>query len=208
MSRGRGGSRFGATLLSIACGWTLLAGTEHAAAQAGPSAQDGARAGEAPVEPGNPPPQPQPTIHPDAVSSFLTRLYTMKPKKLWKGLLETLQASGYPPEEVDETHRTVKTSFVDFQQKDYPEDVGEEAPEFGPSYRILQLRHVVEGKVSLEVIVAPGERGSALSIRARVLVHGLDRARRIPVLTDRRSSGVIEKEFLKKLESRLGLEAK
>ncbi len=152
-----------------------------------------------------PEPGQEPQIHPDAVSSFLTRAYRIKPKKLWNGLLETLRVVGYPPEELDEEHMRVKTSFVDINEDDFPEPVGERPPEFGPSYPILQLPKVGDGKLSLEAIVAPEGRGSALSLRARILVHGLDRRRRVRVLTDRRSSGVIEKEFLKKLESGLGL---
>jgi len=139
-------------------------------------------------------------IHPDAVSSFLTRAYRTKPDRLWKGLMETLRAVGYPPEEVDEAHFKVKTSFVDVKGDDFPEPIGERPPEFGPTYTILQLPRVVDGKLSLEAIVAPEGRGAAISLRARLLVPGLDRKRRVRVLTDRRSSGVVEEELLKKLE--------
>jgi hypothetical protein len=144
-------------------------------------------------------------IHPDAVSSFLTRAYRTKPDRLWKGLMETLRAIGYPPEEVDEAHMKVKTSFVDVNGDTFPEPIGERPPEFGPNYTILQLPRVVDGKLSLEAIVAPEGRGAAISLRARILVPGLDRRRRVRVLTDRRSSGVVEEEFLKKLELALKL---
>jgi hypothetical protein len=139
-------------------------------------------------------------IHPDAVSSFLTRAYPTRPDRLWKGLMDTLRAVGYPPEEVDEAHRKVKTSFVDVKGDDFPEPIGDRPPEFGPTYTILQLPRVTEGKLSLEAIVAPEGKGAAISLRARLLVPGLDRKRRVRVLTDRRSSGVVEEEFLKKLE--------
>ncbi len=172
--------------------------TRDEAPSQGGGAQEGG-AGEAP-----PPPQ-QPLIHPDAVSSFLVRNYAIKPKKLWKGLLETLRTAGYPPEEVAEDRMSVKTSFVDFDAKDFPGPVGGRPPEFGPDYAILQLVDAGVGKVSLEGIVSREGRGSALSVRARILVHGLDRRRHLRVLTDRRSTGVIETEFLKRLESALGL---
>jgi len=160
---------------------------------------------EAPSQEPAPPPAAEAPINPDAVSSFISRGYGIKPKKLWKGLLETLQAAGYPPEEVDEKARRVKTSFVDFDEKNFPEPVAGDPPAFGPDYPILQLIKVREGKVSLEAVIAPTDEGSALSLRARLLVHGLDRKRHLRVLTDRRSSGVIEAALLKTLEDRLGI---
>jgi len=169
------------------------------------AAQPGTAQAEAtPGEPAQPPAQDL-KIHPDAVSSFVTRTYRIRPKKLWKELLESLKASGYPPEDIEEERMTVKTSFVDVKEADFPEPIGDRPPEFAPDYPILQLTKVYEGKVSLEGIVAPEGRGAALSLRARILVHGLDRRRHLRVLTDRRSSGVIEKEFLKKLETALSL---
>src|SRR5437879_1851973 len=57
-------------------------------------------------------------VPPDAESSYLVRVYKMRPAKLFKSLLEALTAEGYPPEEVDEKGRTVKSSFVDFKQAD------------------------------------------------------------------------------------------
>ena len=150
----------------------------------------------------------QAEIHPDAVSSFLTRTYTIKPKKLWKGLLQALTDEGYPPEEVDDERRHLKTSFVDVESKGESEPFENAVgppPRFGPDYPIFQQIHVNQGKVSLEALVAPEGRGSALSIRARILVGGLDRRRRARILTDRRSSGLIEKRFLEKLENRLDL---
>jgi len=165
-------------------------------------AETAAPADEAPTPP---PAAPEASIHPDAVSTFLTRTYKIKPKKLWAGLQATLATSGYPPEEVDATRFAVKTSFVDFEGKNFPENVGEHPPEFSPDYPILQLFKVNEGKVSLEAIVTPADHGSTLSLRARILVFGLNRRLRTRVLTDRRSSGVIEKAFLEKLEKSLGV---
>jgi len=160
---------------------------------------------DAPSQEPPPPPAAEAQINPDAVSSFITRGYRIKPRKLWKGLIETLQAAGYPPEEVDEKGRLITTSFVDFDEKNFPEPVAGEPPAFGPDYPILQLIKVRDGKVSLEAVVAPTDEGAALSVRARLLVHGLDRKRHLRVLTDRRSSGVIEMAFLKTLEDRLGI---
>src|SRR5262245_48683505 len=74
------------------------------------------------------PPSADQGIHPDAVSSFQVRTYRTSPKKLWRGLLQTLETSGYPPEEVDEKGKRVKTAFVDFKAVDYSEAVADPAP--------------------------------------------------------------------------------
>jgi hypothetical protein len=146
-------------------------------------------------------------IHPDAVSSFQVRAYTLGTKKLWKGLLQVLEQSGYPPEEIDDKGRRVKTSFVDFNARDYSEAVADPPPRLGPGYFILQMNVVNLGKVALEGIVTKGEGGgSVLSLRARILVEGLDQVKRIRVLADRRSSGIIESDFMRRLEDQLGLE--
>jgi len=146
-------------------------------------------------------------IHPDAVSSFQVRAYTLGSKKLWKGLLQMLEQSGYPPEEIDEKGRRVKTSFVDFNSRDYSEAVADPPPRLGAGYHVLQMNVVKQGKVSLEAIVTKGEGGgSVLSLRARILVDGLDQVKRIRVLADRRSSGVIESDFMRRLEDQLALE--
>jgi hypothetical protein len=69
------------------------------------------------------------------------------------------------------------------------------------------LNVVKQGKVSVEGIVTKGEDGgSVLSLRARILVEGLDQVKRIRVLADRRSSGVIESDFMRRLEDELALE--
>lgn len=144
---------------------------------------------------------------PDGISSFVVRTYKTRDKKLWKGLLQVLQSSGYPPEEVDEKKLRVKTSFVDFKAMDYSEEVGEPPPLVGPTYHILQMNRVKQGKVSLEGIVTSADNGgSVLSLRARILVSGLDQVKKIQVLADRRSSGVIESDFLRVLEDTLHLE--
>jgi len=152
-------------------------------------------------------PAPDAGIHPDAVSSFQVRAYRTSEKKLWKGLLQVLQEAGYPPEEVDAKGKRVKTSFVDFSSKDYTEEVADAAPRLGGDYHILQMSKVKLGKVSLEGVVSEGEHGaSVLSLRARILVDGLDQRKRVRLLTDRRSSGVIESDFLRRLEDTLKLE--
>jgi hypothetical protein len=152
-------------------------------------------------------PAPDAGIHPDAVSSFQVRAYKTSEKKLWKGLLQVLQEAGYPPEEVDAKGKRVKTSFVDFSSKDYSEEVADAAPRLGGDYHILQMSKVKLGKVSLEGVVSEGEHGaSVLSLRARILVDGLDQRKRVRLLTDRRSSGVIESDFLRRLEDTLKLE--
>jgi len=152
-------------------------------------------------------PAPDAGIHPDAVSSFQVRAYRTSEKKLWKGLLQVLQEAGYPPEEVDAKGKRVKTSFVDFSSKDYSEEVADAAPRLGGDYHILQMSKVKLGKVSLEGVVSEGDHGaSVLSLRARILVDGLDQRKRVRLLTDRRSSGVIESDFLRRLEDTLKLE--
>jgi hypothetical protein len=149
---------------------------------------------------------PGPDIHPDAVSRFITRTYKISPKALWKGLLSVLEESGYPVEEVDGKAMVVTTRFIDFKSTDYSEEVGEAQPRISDDYSILQMRHVKVGKVSLEAAVFRSERGTDINIRARILVQGLDRKERVLLLTDRRSSGVIEADFLRLLEDRLEIE--
>ncbi len=68
------------------------------------------------------------------------------------------------------------------------------------------MRRVKVGKLSIEARVRQGDRGTDLMIRARILVQGLDQTERILILTDRRSSGVIEADFLRLLEDDLKLE--
>jgi len=178
-----------------------------------------ARAQESPaVPPDSPPPSQAPEsqepsidssagIHPDAVSSFQVRSYRTSEKKLWKGLLQALQEAGYPPEVIDAKGMRVKTSFVDFTSKDYSEEVADPAPHLGANYHILQMSKIKLGKVSLEGLVTSGDKGAAvLSLRARILVDGLDQQKRIRVLTDRRSSGVIESDFMGRLEETLHLQ--
>jgi len=46
------------------------------------------------------------------------------------------------------------------------------------------------------------EGGAELKMRARILVMGLDRVKQVRVLVDRRSTGVIESDFIHKLEAR------
>lgn len=189
----------------------LLGGLPAAARQetpAPPDRQEGAQSAPAPqAAPLSPvPPPAEPAIHPDAVSRFVERHYRVRPKTLWKGLLQTLKDAGYPPEEVDDERRHVKTSFVDFEAKNFPDPVADPPPLFGPDYPIMQLNRVREGKLSLEAILVPEAHGTTLSLRARILVQGLDRRQRVHVLTDRRSSGSIEKQFLARLEQSLGIE--
>lgn len=143
---------------------------------------------------------------PEMQSSYLVRIYAIRPAKLFKGLLEALKAEGYAPEEVDEKGRTVKTSFVDFKQADFELQVAEPPPRLSGSYHVLQLIRMKIGKVSLEGVVAPGREGSELRMRARILVTGLDRVKRVHVFVDRRSTGVIEADFLHRLEARMGLD--
>ena len=128
---------------------------------------------------------------PEMQSSYVVRLYKVRPAKLWKGLLESLKAEGHPPEVLDETAHVVKTSFVDFKQDDYPLQVGDPPPTLGGGYHIVQMIKIRQGKVSLEGVVTPAKQGSELKVR---------------VLVDRRSTGVIESDFIHKLEARLGLE--
>lgn len=161
----------------------------------------------APGDAGDVAPPPDEGIHPAAVSPFRTRAYRIKPKKLWSGLLQTLEGAGFIPEQVDARGRTVKTEFREFKGTDYAEQVGERPPLLGGGYFILQKNTVSAGSAAIEAIVAPKGRGAELRMRARILVQGLDRRRgSVRVMTDRRSSGVIEDDLFSRLESSLGLE--
>jgi len=145
-------------------------------------------------------------VPPDAESSYMVRVYKIRPARLFKSLLEALTAEGYPPEEVDEKGRTVKSSFVDFKQADFELQVAEPPPRLSGSYHVMQLLKTKAGKVSLEGVVAQGKDGSELRMRARLLVTGFDRAKQVMVFVDRRSTGAIEADFIHKFEVRMGLE--
>ena len=173
---------------------------EPAPAQVPPSTPDHSEGGQSSSEASaaQPPPELQ--------SSYVVRVYKIRPSKLFKGLLESLQAAGYPPEDVDESNRTVKSSFVDFKQSSFELQVAEPPPRLGGDYHVMQQIKMRVGKVSLEGIVQPGDGGAVLRMRARILVTGLDRVKRVHIFVDRRSTGVIEADFIHKLEARLGLE--
>ncbi len=140
-----------------------------------------------------------------SIGPYRVRHYEIRPKKLWKGLLEVLLQGGFPPEEVDEKKRIVKTSFVDFESKDYPGHVVELPDRRAIATGILQVARIRAGKVSFHAQVSKSPEGAELRIRARILGQGHDRVRAIPVLVDRRSTGVIESELIRRLESRLGI---
>lgn len=141
----------------------------------------------------------------DSIAEFQTRVYKIRPKKLWRGLLRVLEEQSFPPEEIDEEERVVKTSFVDFEAKDYPDEVVEPAPTFSPERHILTLKKLRMGKVSMEAGVRKVDGGTELRVRARILVNGMDRKRMAMVLVDRRSSGVIESVLRSRLEEALGI---
>ncbi len=82
----------------------------------------------------------------------------------------------------------------------------EPPPTIGANRHILTMRKIRMGKVSLEVRVAKSEAGTEMKVRARILVDGMDRRRMIHVLVDRRSSGIIEADFIERLETTLGIE--
>ena len=146
-------------------------------------------------------------VDPDSIGPFRVRHYEIRSKKLWKGLLTALEESGFPPEEVDEKERFVNTSFVDFESKDYPGHVVELPNLRGIDTNILLTGRIRAGKVAFQARVSNGPHGAELKIRARILGQGHDRRKGIPVLVDRRSTGVIESEFLKQLEARLGIKS-
>lgn len=145
-------------------------------------------------------------VNPDALADFQTRVYKIRKKKLWKGLLGALEKVGYPPEEIDEKARNVVTSFVDFEAIDFEGDVAEPPLRLGPKQHVIQLKEVRAGKLSLKAIIETGEGGTALKLRARILVMGIDRRQKIRVLVDRRSTGVIEAAFYDFLQEALGIE--
>src|SRR5262245_29913879 len=65
-----------------------------------------------PGESVNPPPTPPSggsEVPAELRSDYVVRTYKVRPAKLWKGLLESLTSAGFPPEEVDEEKRVVKT---------------------------------------------------------------------------------------------------
>lgn len=181
-----------------------LAAPEHGFPQEPPAEMSPPAPEAQPESPPQDTTEPQPS--PDVQSEFVIRTYKMRPAKLWKGLLEALAAEGFPPEESSQDTRTVKTSFVEFTQDKYPTQVAEPPMRLGKGYHILQMIKVKGGKVSLEGVVAPSRQGTELRVRARILVMGLDRVRRVRVLVDRRSTGVIESDFIHRLEERLGIE--
>ena len=146
-------------------------------------------------------------IDPDSIGPFRVRHYKIRSKKLWKGLLAALKESGFPPEEIDEKERFVKTSFVDFESKDYPGEVVEPPAILRIDPNILQVTRIRGGKVAFQARVSKGPNGTQMSIRARILGQGHDRRKGIPVFVDRRSTGVIESEFIKQLEARLGIKS-
>ncbi|MCZ6695245.1 MAG: hypothetical protein O7A63_01775 [Acidobacteria bacterium] len=145
-------------------------------------------------------------LRPQSIAGFQTRDYRIRPKKLWKALLRKLEERGYPPEDVDKQARIVKTSFVDFEAKDFDGEVGEEFPNFGPNQPIVTMLKPRFGKVSLEVRVAKSDAGAELKVRARILVDGMDRKKMVRVLVDVRSSGIIESDLIERLETTLGIE--
>lgn len=145
-------------------------------------------------------------ITPLDIAEFRTLDYKIRPKKLWKAIISKLEERGFPPEEVDEEARIVKTSFVDFESKDFGGQVVEPRSTFGASRHILSMNKIRMGKVSLEIRIAKSDAGTEMKVRARILVDGMDRRKMIRVLVDRRSSGIIEADFIERLETTLGIE--
>ena len=145
-------------------------------------------------------------ITPLDIAEFRTLDYKIRPKKLWKAIIRELEERGFPPEEVDKKARIVKTSFVDFESKDFGGQVVEPRLSFGSNRHILSKNKIRMGKVSLEIRVAKSDTGTEMKVRARILVDGMDRRKMIRVLVDRRSSGIIEADFIERLETTLGIE--
>ncbi len=145
-------------------------------------------------------------ITPLDIAEFRTLDYKIRPKKLWKAIISELEERGFPPEEVDKKARIVKTSFVDFESKDFGGQVVEPRLSFGSNRHILSKNKIRMGKVSLEIRVAKSDAGTKMKVRARILVDGMDRRKMIRVLVDRRSSGIIEADFIERLETTLGIE--
>jgi hypothetical protein len=199
--------------LILACGILLILPVLPCAARSSTTAALQEEPGETPLEKPAPPaadekvspPSTAPESRPEDLADFTVRSYRIKPQKLWKALLPALEAAGHPPEEIDQGTMTARTSFVDFEQKNFGEQVTDPPRPFGPGHPVITMKRVAVGKVSLEAIVSKTRGGAVLKIRARILVQGLDRRQRIMVMIDRRSSGVIEAEFLRKLEDDLVL---
>jgi hypothetical protein len=144
-------------------------------------------------------------VPPELMSHFVARGYDVRLKKVWRALLQVLQDSGLPPEIVEEKDRTVRTSYADFKSSNYPQNPVDPPPPFTSRWHILTMKEISQGKAAIEAVVSKGEAGTEVRLRARILVQGLDRMRRIRLLTDRRSSGAIEKDLFQKLDAELGL---
>jgi hypothetical protein len=192
--------------LAAAPAWTQDAPGAEAAPE---TPSDAPAAEDAPAErlPDEDTPPPPDGVHPATVSPVRARAYAIKPKKLWAGLLATLREAGYVTEEIDEAKRSLRTEFREFKDSEYSEEVAERPPFLGRGYHILQTNRVKQGRASIEASIEPRRGGgSDLRLRARILVQGLDRRRSVRVMTDRRSSGVIEDDLFGRVEQRLGLE--
>jgi len=198
---GRPGFRLTALVVAVLCAWSVAVArqeppegdsSEGAVPRETPPTAPAPQGGEA--NDGAPPEESAGgQVPPELQSSYIVRIYKVRPARLWKGLLESLEAE-------------VKTSLVDFKQDDYQLQVADPPQLLGGRYHVVQLLKVRAGKVSLECVVTPTKQGAELKVRARILVTGVDRVKRVRVLVDRRSTGVIESEFIHKLEARLGLE--
>ena len=185
----------------------LLALLIALSAPTGLPAQEGGTGGEDPEGIGVAPDSaPSPEIPPEMVGPFVVGRYDIRPKKLWKGLLRVLPEIGYPPEVVEDGAFSLKTSFVDFESKNFDRNPADPPLPLGSRNYIITLKEVRAGKVSLQIEIGKVSGGSELRVRARILVQGLDRRQRVRILTDRRSSGAIEEDLLGKLGPRLGLE--
>ena len=194
-------SRFGTLLPILMLGtalvaWgTVLAQSQDESAPAPPAGGEGAAGG---IYAGE-------DVPPELMSRFAARAYDVRAKKVWEGLLDVLQAAGFPPEIVDKKQRTVRTSYAEFKSDDYSKNPVDPPPPFTSRWNIMTMKDIREGKAAIEALVSREKIGTVVRLRARILVQGLDKRRRLRLLTDRRSSGAIEADLFKKLDAALGL---
>ncbi len=126
-----------------------------------------------------------PQIPPEVQSPFLTRTYKIRPAKLWKGLLESLQAEGFPPEEVSEQTRTVKTSFVDFNQDKYQNQVAEPPQRLGVWYPLGTPPPGGMVRPVMDLLAQwPGPSASVLAVLRRETAGRRQPAKTVAVLAD------------------------
>src|SRR5258707_9598665 len=114
-------TRIGLTALALIFTTVVRGGDSVADAQAPspPAAPSGTPAGEV-TPPGDAPPAEPPTeksggaaetgsqVPPELIPPYIVRIYPVRPARLWKEVLDSLEAVGFPPEVTDDKGKVVK----------------------------------------------------------------------------------------------------